>query len=104
MSERIKVRTADLRAAADGIKLSAGSTSKVAEALRQLAVPDGRAFGDGSAGLAAHTEYQRVHQDLMHLTNGIGTHLAALGEAVFHAAQSYDAAQARAVEAVRRLS
>ncbi|MFC4330853.1 hypothetical protein ACFPC0_24300 [Streptomyces andamanensis] len=104
MSERIRVRTADLRAVADSITASAGSTSRVADALRQLGSPDGHAFGDGSAGLAAHTEYRRVHQDLTHLTNGIGTHLAALGEAVLHAAQSYGAAQARAVEAVRRLS
>lgn len=104
MSERIRVRTADLRAAADHIASSAGSTSRVAEALRQLTTPDGHAFGNGPAGLEAHTEYQRVHQDLTRLTTGMGTHLAALGEAMLHAAQSYSAAQARALEAVRGLS
>jgi hypothetical protein len=104
MSESIHVRPADLVAVADDIASSAGSTSRVAEALRQLTAPDGRAFGNGSGGAAAHTEYQRVHEDLTLLTNGISRHLTALSEAMSRAAHTYSAAQAHAMEAILRLS
>jgi hypothetical protein len=104
MSDFTEVRVDTLHAVAHDITRGGDTTSEVTERLRSVPAPAGQAFGNSSAGRAAHDDYLRLHQDLTDQTAGIAERLGFIGAVMRHAAGVYESAQTNALEAIDRVN